>query len=289
MILLNHNTTNETKVISLPGTERKVVFVVPCYNEAHRLDSAQFVQFARQHPTVHFIFVDDGSRDRTRELLLRMHDQLPKRIELLVHKTNGGKGEAVRSGFQRAFEIDPDIIGFWDADLSTPVSAIKEFITFMAENPHCCAVLGSRIKILGRKIERRAGRHYLGRVFATFASMTLNAGIYDTQAGAKAFRNTGVLRKVFSESFKSRWIFDVEILARCKVAGISLESQMAELPLRAWNDVRGSKVNALDFFVALKDLVRIWLYLVKTGAWSHQTPPNEAVEPRANLSDSTID
>ena len=120
----------------------------------------------------------------------------------------------MRQGVLHAFDGDFDYIGYWDADLSTPLSNIQIFIDKLGESPERNIVIGARVRLLGRSVHRRPLRYYLDRAFATFASMALGLPVYDTQCGAKLFRNSLVLRQVFAKHFKTKWIFDIEILAR---------------------------------------------------------------------------
>jgi dolichyl-phosphate beta-glucosyltransferase len=154
-----------------------------------------------------------------------------------------------------------DAVGFWDADLAAPLDALLGFIGVLARKPSVDMVLGSRVQLLGRRIRRKVTRHYLGRVFATLASLTLRLPVYDTQCGAKLFRVTPALKQVFAEPFLSKWVFDVEILARFlqldQLDSRYLESAIYEFALEQWSDVAGSKVKPGDFFTAMLDLVRI--------------------------------
>jgi hypothetical protein len=121
-------------------------------------------------------------------------------------------------------------------------------------------VFGSRVKLLGRRIVRKPHRHYLGRIFATVVSNVLRLPVYDTQCGAKLFRRTSQLAVVLQNPFRSRWIFDVEILARfIHTCGIEyVKNSVYEYPLAEWCDIGGSKVKPGDFLKALGDLLRIW-------------------------------
>ena len=189
------------------------IVVVPCYNEAARLDTSAFREFAAQHAAVHFLFVDDGSRDTTADMLDGLRQSEPERFSVLVLGANAGKAEAVRNGLLKACGMEPTYVGFWDADLATPLDDIVRFMALLEGRPDIEMVFGSRVHLLGRSVRRKLTRHYLGRVFATVAAFALGVGIYDTQCGAKIFRVSDGLRQRLREPFIGGWIFDVELIA----------------------------------------------------------------------------
>ncbi len=240
----------------------RVCIVIPCYNEAKRLQWQVFRDYLAAHSGIRFLFVDDGSSDNTIEVLKELCTGYEDRAEFLALKPNGGKAEAVRQGMMHAVRhYELDAAGYWDADLATPLTAIAGFHDVLSKHAHKEMVFGSRVKLLGRAVKRSAVRHYLGRVFATAASITLRLPIYDTQCGAKLFRVNDHLKKVFGERFLSKWVFDVEVVARySKLYGHSverMESCVYEYALKEWADVAGSKVRPRDFFTAMLDLTRI--------------------------------
>jgi len=241
--------------------------VVPCYNEATRLDVEAFKRFAAQGFPQRFLFVNDGSTDGTRAMLETLCDSDSERFTLLDLPHNRGKAEAVRQGMLRTLEDDPDFVGFWDADLATPLAAIPQFCDFLLQKPRVQILVGSRVKLLGRVIQRRVLRHYLGRVFATAASVTLRLPIYDTQCGAKLFRATAEIRSLFEERFRTGWVFDVELLARFLRGrrgnrAEPAEGAIYEWPLDEWRDVAGSKVKLWDFAKAFLELATVyWTYM----------------------------
>lgn len=248
------------------GCMPRAVLVVPCFNEADRLPIGRFAAFAEASREVDFVLVDDGSTDATRERLRDLERIDPDRFAVVECGRNRGKAEAVRAGVLRAFERSPAYVGYWDADLATPLDESSRFVRVLESSPGCEVVFGARVQLLGRSIHRRPLRHYLGRVFATLASQSLGLPIYDTQCGAKLFRATPATRALFSEEFLTRWLFDVELVARMIAAGgedgrTRAHSAIYELPLETWHDVGASKVHAFDFARAAVDLVRIrWHY-----------------------------
>jgi glycosyltransferase involved in cell wall biosynthesis len=237
------------------------VIVVPCYNEAARLDVAAYRTFLRNGGAF-LMFVDDGSTDATRSVLESIREGAPDRCDVAPLARNVGKAEAVRAGVERALARGATYVGYWDADLSTSLDEVPAFRDVLAARPELMGVLASRIRRLGADIQRNPMRHYFGRVFATCASIALGIPVYDTQCGAKLFRATDEVREIFAGAFESRWIFDVEILARLLRArrnrGLACDGLLVEYPLRRWRDVAGSKLKALDGAVALVELARIW-------------------------------
>ncbi len=236
--------------------------MIPCYNEAARLKTQVFRDYLAGNAGVRLLFVDDGSRDNTIAVINALCQGFEDRAECLASTPNRGKAEAVRRGMVYAMEhYNIDVVGYWDADLATPLNAILGMNGILARLPQKEMVFGSRVKLLGRAVKRKLIRHYLGRVFATAASVTLQLAIYDTQCGAKLFRVNEHSKKVFAEPFLSKWIFDVEILARyAKLLGHDAEQMercVYEFALDEWTDVAGSKVKPKDFFTAMFDLVRI--------------------------------
>jgi len=236
--------------------------IIPCYNEEKRLDVASFSDFRSASHSIGFLFVDDGSADGTLRLLQSLNAADPARFKVLHLPRNHGKAEAVRQGFLLAIDSHPDYVGFWDADLATPLDAIGEFIDVAESRPDLEMIIGSRVKLLGRSIERRPMRHYLGRFFATTVSIVLGLEVYDTQCGAKLFRVSPSIKALFEQPFLSRWIFDVEILARLIKArrGKELrqpEQAIYEFPLTVWQDIPGSKLRYSDFARAAWELYRI--------------------------------
>jgi glycosyltransferase involved in cell wall biosynthesis len=251
---------------------RDTAVVVPCYNETSRLDAAAFREYARHDPHVSFLFVNDGSTDRTQDILDELNRTDPVGCRVLRLERNGGKAEAVRQGVLAALETGPDYVGYWDADLATPLEVIPEFRALLAARPALELVLGSRVRLLGRDVRRSPRRHYLGRVFATVASHVLGLSVYDTQCGAKLFRVSPTTRQLFQEPFRSTWIFDVEILARLirarhRSSQYATERVLCEFPLPSWVDVAGSKLKARDFLRAPLELGGIYRHYLAGLRW----------------------
>jgi dolichyl-phosphate beta-glucosyltransferase len=242
----------------------RTVIVIPCFNEAHRLEPDELRRAVDQEDSLRLLLVNDGSTDGTGDLLASVSESRAGRIGVMQLPRNVGKGEAVRLGLISASNEQARYVGYWDADLATPLADVAVFEQILENDPALFTVFGARVKLMGRHVRRNEARHYVGRVFATLVSMSLRAAVYDTQCGAKLFRSGELLRTIVEDPFTSRWVFDVEILARLnrlhrRGQAPPLASLLYEHPLMRWVDVRGSKVSLADFPAAALDLLRIHL------------------------------
>ncbi len=238
-----------------------ISLTVPCFDEEQRLDERALDRLL-EDPDVELVLVDDGSRDHTLKLLRAYEERHGRRVHVVALSENRGKAEAVRVGLRAGVDAGAAVVGYLDADFATPPGEMLRLLDLLRERPELLAALGSRVARLGAQIERRARRHYAGRVFATVASLALGVPVYDTQCGAKAFRVDDELRAALAEPFRSPWVFDVDLLDRVlgRSSGREREARAArivEVPLGAWRDVAGSKLKTRDMVHAAVDVARI--------------------------------
>ncbi|MCX6247700.1 MAG: glycosyltransferase [Bacteroidetes bacterium] len=236
-----------------------ICIIIPYYNEAGRFPLDEFLEFLSHDQETCFCLVNDGSSDDTMKMLGSLYEKYPERILVCNLPTNKGKAEAVRAGMIMAMDhYISDYFGYFDADLATRLEEASRFLSLMKEKPALQYVFGSRVAILGVRIERKLYRHLIGRIIATFISNILHLMVYDTQCGAKLFTRS-LAGSVFQTPFITRWLFDVEILAR--IIGIcgrdKVEQVVRELPVTSWIDKGGSKVSWTYGFRIFFDLLKI--------------------------------
>ena len=236
----------------------KVVIIIPCYNEADRLDTNKFIDYLSKNTHLHFIFIDDGSTDNTNLIIKQIILKFNSLASLLINETNKGKAESVRLGVIESYKMNPDFIGFLDADLAAPIGEIDNLLKIIKKDKTKEVVFASRIQLIGSEIKRNYFRHFFGRVFATVVSNILNLPVYDTQCGAKIFSRK-ICDDIFYEQFISPWLFDVELFARLlNVYGMERTIQMSyEYPVSKWVDIDGSKVKPIFFLKDPFELLKI--------------------------------
>jgi dolichyl-phosphate beta-glucosyltransferase len=235
----------------------RIFLVIPCYNEGKRLPLIEYESFLEQSDQVSICFVNDGSSDNTLAILQSLCNKFNRKAHLISYPKNAGKAEAVRRGIAFCNQnFNFKYIGYFDADLSTPLTAcfkLKSYLTNEIEFS-----FGSRIMRIGSVIERSFKRHLIGRIIATIISNLLKMKVYDTQCGSKLFTKD-LSCYLFEDPFISKWLFDVELFFRMtkKYGRERALSKMIEIPLDRWINKDDSKVKITYFFSLWLDLYAI--------------------------------
>lgn len=248
--LTTENVSTENKDVD--GKKRfiqnKIIgVVIPCYNEEKRLLSDEFRDFVHKNLGYHLCFVNDGSKDKTLEVLQELVKGKEDYISVYDCEKNGGKAEAVRLGMLHlAKQSQFDYIGFLDADLSTDFADFNDLAETISNSKYKM-VFGSRITRMGADIEKESARAIISKTINFIIRKTLGMEIKDTQCGAKIMTKD-VIENTFKEKFITKWLFDVEIFMRMKKVYGAKETKdlILEQPLKRWIHADGSKLSMKD-------------------------------------------
>lgn len=131
-------------------TAPMVSVLVPCYNEADNLDESIPHLLQLSYPNYELVFINDGSKDATLEILRRWESTSP-RIKVVDQK-NSGKASAMNNGAAHA--EGKYIVGI-DGDAVLDYHALEYIVETLEENPEVGAVTGNprvrnRSTILGK-------------------------------------------------------------------------------------------------------------------------------------------
>ncbi len=231
--------------------------IIPCYNESMRLPVNKYLDFLKLNKKVKIIFVNDGSTDKTKNLVTKLFNKFPEQIKILSYEKNKGKGNAVRYGFLYAVHQNMSgNLAYLDADLSTSLEECK--LLSKKINDKIKFVFGSRIRKSNNVIKRKFHRFVIGRSIATIISSILGVSVYDTQCGCKIIDQKLVIQS-FGEVFSSRWLFDVEIFLRLiNLYGKDKFIEISkEVPLKSWVDTEDSRVKFIHAPRIILDLLII--------------------------------
>ncbi len=233
-----------------PEIVTPTVVVIPCFNEEDRLPANEFLDFIDQTSGISFLFVNDGSTDQTAERLANLCEQRPKVFSAISLDQNSGKAEAVRQGLLHATSTGANFVGYWDADLATPLDAIEDFLRIANRFDDVSVIFGSRRMLLGHRIKRTFFRRCVSQICSSLAYQALQVRVGDTQCGAKLFRNSHSLKLSLRSQFTAGWLFDIELFSRMSKQIGAKPNAFFELPLAEWEEVAGSKVSSKAIFKA---------------------------------------
>jgi len=245
---------------------RNAALIIPSFDEEQRLADADVLTLV-DDAKLRVFLVDDGSRDGTHARIESLAARRPGRIVAVSLPRNLGKGEAIRAGLRLAIDGGAPIVGYADADFSTPPNEIIRLLEVLLraqeeDSSPISVVMASRVARLGAQVRRSPLRHGLGRVFATLAALSLDAQVYDTQCGAKWFVVSPALHAALSIPFRGRWTFDLELLLRLvgRIDGLTATlplTAIREVPVDVWTNKQGSKLDLPGMVGALREVVAL--------------------------------
>jgi dolichyl-phosphate beta-glucosyltransferase len=208
--------------------------IIPAYNEElrlpHVLDSI-INYFENQDYSYEIIIVDDGSTDKTRELI-ENNKFFPDKVKLIVQPKNMGKGSAVKAGVEQA---SGELLIYNDADGSTPIEETEKLLKAIDSGSDIA--IGSRALKESNVDESRKSRKILSGLFSFQVRLFILGNIQDSQCGFKMFK-AEYAKKIFTKLILLKYTFDIEVL----LLGKKMGCKIAEVPI-TWNSVAGSKVN----------------------------------------------
>lgn len=233
--------------------------VIPVYNESERISKTFEALKELRLPDVlkldKIIFVNDGSTDNTKQLIMNEKKHLAKilktKIEIISYKKNQGKGYAVKVGMNKSKSRYTLLT---DCDISTPLSEIEKFVESIK--------LGTPIIIGTRKnghstvvVHQARYREILGKCFTLLSNVILNTWVTDFTCGFKAFSKEAK-EKIFKNSKIKGWGYDAETLFLAK----KFKFRIVEVPV-VWSNDNRSKVNLLkDLPLSFSELISIRVY-----------------------------
>ena len=237
---------------------KSLSIIFPLYNEQHRLNKL-FTEIKKQKyfkkKNSEFIFVNDGSNDKSLEMIKNFKSKNKKKIniKLISYKKNQGKGFALKKGI---FLAKKNWILTMDIDLSVKFNQIKIWKKKKYFKKDINVYFGSRL-LLNSKVNAKEYRKITGNIFNVILGFIFNREklrIKDTQCGFKLYKNE-IAKKIFLRSKEKGYINDVEILLLL----LKYKIKLSELPV-IWSHKDGSKVNILiDSLIMLYHLINLKL------------------------------
>lgn len=253
-LLKNIESTTDTQMLQ----KNCVGVVIPCYNEEERLSSNEFKDFAHKNLGYQLCFVNDGSTDKTLEVLEELRKGNESNISVYNCEKNGGKAEAVRQGMLHLHKDKQfDYIGFLDADLSTDFRDFDDLVQTL-EKSDFKIVSGSRMSRMGADITKESARKIISMTINLIIRSILRMPFNDTQCGAKIMTRD-VVPMLFEKAFITKWIFDVEIFMRMRkhYGKAKVIQLICEQPLKRWIHADGSKLSMKDSVKIVGQLAKI--------------------------------
>ena len=226
-----------TSIIQERFKQLKVCVLVPTYNNEGTLEN---VLTDILHYTDQVIVVNDGSTDRTGEILKTFPQLHP-----ISYSRNKGKGWALRRGFKKALERGFDYVISIDSDGQHFAEDLPKFLIKLEQSPNCL--------IIGARNMGQAGipgKSSFGNKFSNFwYRLETGYKMKDTQSGYRLYPIRELQKMKF---FTRKFEFEIEVIVRAAWMGIHITS----VPIRIFYEQKSKRIS---HFRPFRDVARITL------------------------------
>ena len=222
---------------------------MPVYNE--ELHIAEFVDYLMQirfDVECQFIFIDDGSSDNTALELRRLQETYE--FQLILQKTNQGKGAAIRKGFEAA---TGDFVVIQDADFEYDPNDINILLQPLLRN-QCDVVFGSRFKQSSPQVHRTY-HYFINRILTQLSNLFSGIYLTDMETCYKVVRRD-LLQSMRLKSNR----FGIEVELTALIA--KTRARIFEIPISYFprTILQGKKINWKDGVAALFHIIDFNLF-----------------------------
>ncbi|MEM1450323.1 MAG: glycosyltransferase family 2 protein [Planctomycetota bacterium] len=223
----------------------KLSVVVPVYNEEKTL--AEIVGRVLAQPfDKEIILVDDGSKDRSREIMAELKERHPE-VRTIHHEVNKGKGGALQTGFQN---VTGDVVLVQDADLEYDPNDYAALLEPL-QSDKADVVYGSRFrKVPSGKVHAFWHTHG-NRMLTLVSNMFTDLHLSDMETCYKVFK-ADIARRL---DIQSR-TFAVEPEVTAKVAKMNVRIYEVPISYHGRNYHEGKKIGLKDAFIAMWAIFR---------------------------------
>ncbi len=217
--------------------------IIPVFNEEERIKPFLKELKLESRNNWEMIFVDDGSRDKSLDLI---KNSGIANLKIVSYQKNRGKGYAVRKGVEAS---NGKYVLFIDADGSIHPSEIKKMLLLLKKHDF---VVGNRAS-KDSEVEQPLLRKFFGFCFNAYSNFLFGLSIRDKLCGFKGFKSA-TAKKLFRNLESDRWIFDIEIFFKAKNRGI----EPHRMPIK-WEHRDKSRMKPYDPLKIALDLVLLRL------------------------------
>jgi len=239
---------------------QQCTIIIPCFNEAKRLNTKTIGLFLEKHPTISILFINDGSRDKTEQVLKQLTTE-HKNAHLLNNTNNKGKATSILTGMKKAFlTYKARHYGYLDADLAIPLDTFKGLLTTLESEKKSMCFASKSTLYAQKNFPIKWHRKIMGNILRKCNQFLFKLTISDTQCGAKVFKST-LATSCFTDPFISQWLFDIEVFLRIRKNNGAhfIVHQTKEIPLQTLQLNSGSNVTLKSIVKLPFELAKIYL------------------------------